>query len=232
MADAAEKKRNKKSRKERLAEQRAFERDLGLNKGTGVRYDKVADRHLDDVRFERELAFKKSMQPGGKAEVGEEMQAAAPAQSSATYDAFMRMATGRQERTIADKINDSNRPTWDEYKKKNEELLDMDGVQHRKMMEYRKTLDEARERELARGTNHSSKRKTAAISSSDEDDSDSQRDKKRKKEKKKHKKKDKKKKHKKHKKSKKSSESDGEGGDSGEPVRLSAFFAGSDDESS
>ena len=80
----------------------------------------------------------------------------------------MRMAAGKEGRTIADKINDSNRPTWDEYKKKNEDALDMDGVQLRKMAAYRKTLDEAREAALAKGLNHGQKRKSnAAISDSD-----------------------------------------------------------------
>jgi hypothetical protein len=35
---------------------------------------------------------------------------------SATFDAFLRMETGQPERSIADKINDPNRPTWEAYK--------------------------------------------------------------------------------------------------------------------
>ena len=66
MAEPSGKK--KKSRKEKLAEQRDFDRKLGLNKGVGgVDLSKVADRHMDDKRFERELAFKQSMEPGGVA---------------------------------------------------------------------------------------------------------------------------------------------------------------------
>ena len=66
MAEPSGKK--KKSRKEKLAEQRDFDRKLGLNKGVGgVDLSKGADRHMDDKRFERELAFKQSMEPGGVA---------------------------------------------------------------------------------------------------------------------------------------------------------------------
>ena len=51
MADDGGKKK-KKTRKEKLAEQREFDRSLGLTKGTGVQYDKVADRHMDGQSFE------------------------------------------------------------------------------------------------------------------------------------------------------------------------------------
>ena len=47
MADDGEGKKRKKTRKEKLAEQREFDRSLGLSKGIGVKYDKVADRHMD-----------------------------------------------------------------------------------------------------------------------------------------------------------------------------------------
>lgn len=36
---------------------------------------------------------------------------------SATYDAFMRMQTGQETRTIADKINDPNRVSWEQFRK-------------------------------------------------------------------------------------------------------------------
>jgi hypothetical protein len=42
----------KKSRKERLHEQREFEKSLGLNKGIGgVQYDKVAERYAQGIKF-------------------------------------------------------------------------------------------------------------------------------------------------------------------------------------
>jgi hypothetical protein len=42
---------------------------------------------------------------------------------SATYDAFIRLHTGQGERSIADKINDPNRMTWDQFKKVRTALL-------------------------------------------------------------------------------------------------------------
>lgn len=157
----------------RNAELREFERSLGLNKGIGgVKYDQVADRHMDDERYEREVVevfvvchsdsayvlstcfslpsknckpkertrqlhrhrevhfhyfanlayiYILRMHPFGAFFVADliwPMEGGAA--SSATFDAFIRMAAGKEGRTLAEKMNDSNRPTWDEYKKKNE----------------------------------------------------------------------------------------------------------------
>jgi outer membrane biosynthesis protein TonB len=216
MADASQKK-VKKSRKEKMAEQREFDRSLGLNKGIGgFKVDQVADRHLDDDRYERELAFKAQQGGDAKAAAQAVSGSGGGGQTSATFDAFMRMATGQEGRTIADKIGDSNRPTWDEYKKKNEDLLDMDGAALKKMAAYRKQLDEEREANLSRGKQQQEKdgkkrKGNAAISSSESeggsdgsesDDSESDSDHKKKKHKK-EKKKEKSKKSKKEKKRKK-----------------------------
>mmetsp|Transcript_34943 Transcript_34943/g.54974 ORF Transcript_34943/g.54974 Transcript_34943/m.54974 type:complete len:172 (+) Transcript_34943:91-606(+) len=133
--------KKKKTRKERLRELR----DDGFAKGGTVNYSVIHDRHKDDVRFERELEFKQKLQEeSGKME-DEEGGAKAP---SATYDAFMRMATGQQERTIQEKIADSNRPTWDQYKKDHEDKLEIAGAELKKMIEYRKQLDANREKAL------------------------------------------------------------------------------------
>ena len=40
-----------------------------------------------------------------------------PKAPSATYDAFMRMQTGQETRTIAHKINDPNRVSWEQFRK-------------------------------------------------------------------------------------------------------------------
>ena len=48
--------------------------------------------------------------------------------ASSTFDAFQRMAAGLDSRTLADKMNDPNRPTWEQYKKDNEDKLDMAGT--------------------------------------------------------------------------------------------------------
>ncbi|KAJ8508988.1 hypothetical protein ON010_g18817 [Phytophthora cinnamomi] len=61
-------------------------------------------------------------------------------------DAFMRMVTGKEERTIADRISDPNRPTWEQYKKENADKLDLNDNGEKEMKEYRKKLDAAREK--------------------------------------------------------------------------------------
>mmetsp|Transcript_46848 Transcript_46848/g.60215 ORF Transcript_46848/g.60215 Transcript_46848/m.60215 type:complete len:159 (+) Transcript_46848:436-912(+) len=157
----------------------------------------------------------------------------------------MRMASGKEGRTIADKISDTNRPTWDDYKKKNEDALDMEGSQLKKMAEYRKALDEERETMLKRleeKKGGDSKRKgDAAISDSDDesdgsdesDDSDRHSKKKdRKKHKKKHKKHKKHKKEKKSKKEKKDSKKDGPGEENDRGFRYSDFFNNNSDDDS
>lgn len=58
----------------------------------------------------------------------------------------MRMITGKEERTIADRISDPNRPTWEQFKKDNAEKLDMNGTGEKEMLAYRKKLDAAREK--------------------------------------------------------------------------------------
>lgn len=71
------------------------------------------------------------------------------APQSATMDALMRMMTGKDERTIADRIKDPNRPTWEQYKKENAVKLDLIGNGENEMKEYRKKLDAVREKKLA-----------------------------------------------------------------------------------
>jgi hypothetical protein len=175
-----------------------------------VNYGEISDRQVGDRRFEREKAYKQVEQGNS-----------GPAVSS-TFDAFTRMAAGVEGRSLADKIADPNRPTWEQYKKDNEEKLDLVGNDVRKMVEYRAQLDKEREERLGRGTNHGKKSK--AISDSDDSsssDSDSSSDdgaskakRKHKKDKKKKEKKGKKHKDKKEKKSKKKRRHDDSGDDS------------------
>ena len=95
---------------------------LSAQVNAGVNYAQVADRHLDDQRFEREKAFADKMNKDiAEGKMADEESTG----QSATFDAFMRMQTGQAERTITDKINDKNRPTWDQYKKDNEDKLDL-----------------------------------------------------------------------------------------------------------
>ena len=129
---------------------------------------------------------------------------------SSQMQAVMRVLTGQEERTLAQKLADPNRPTWEQYKKDNEDKLNLEGVDQKKMEEYRQQLDAERDKFLARGTNYkgsgekkkkSKKRKrrhhhkdrdSGDSSESDSDDSsdDDKRRKKHKKRKKKHKKRD------------------------------------------
>lgn len=53
--------------------------------------------------------------------------AAAPPKMSAQMEAVVRLMAGVEERTIAQKLADSNRPTWEQYKKDNEDRLNLDG---------------------------------------------------------------------------------------------------------
>lgn len=166
---------------------------------------------------------------------------------SSQMEAVVRLMTGREERTIAEKLADSNRPTWEAYKKANEDKLNLEGMDHRKMEEYRRELDEQRDRILARGTNHTDKKKRNRNDQESSGDSDSDSRERRRKHRKRHKKKHKRKRDKSHR--DKDSDSDSEesrrkrkkklkkkkkekdGGESdGSHYRLSSFFKqGSDD---
>ena len=97
--------------------------------------------------------------------------AAAAAKPSAQMTAVMRVMAGMQERTIAEKLADSNRPTWEQYKKDNEDKLNISGLDQKKMEEYRKQLDAQREKILSRGLNHK-KDKKKKQEDDDSDDSD------------------------------------------------------------
>lgn len=111
MGDREEKK--KKSRKHR-------ERDLrddGLKRGGLVDYTAISDHQIIDKRFEREKSLAAAPSSSGSSS---QQQA-----STSTFDAFKRMAAGLEGRTLAEKIADPNRPTWEQYKKDNEDKLDM-----------------------------------------------------------------------------------------------------------
>jgi len=84
--------------------------------------------------------------------------AAVPTQSSATMQAVMRLMTGKEERTIAEKFQDANRPTWEQYKVDNSDKLNLEGADQKQMEEYRKELDAQRDAILSRGLNHKKKK--------------------------------------------------------------------------
>ena len=223
-------------------------------RGSGVNYSKVADRHVDDDRFEKHRQGGSA--PAAAATTGLASAAASgtsPAQPkvSAQMAAVMRVMAGKEERTIAEKLADSNRPTWEQYKKDNQDKLDIAGVDKKKMEAYRKELDQQREKLLTRGTNHQNekddrkakkkkkkkrRRQDDRYSSESETSSYSSesRSHKRKKHKKKHKKPSSSSKHKKKKPKKKKRDGDDGSSSSGDSYRLSNFFTsqGSDDGSS
>jgi hypothetical protein len=134
------------------------------------------------------------------------------------------VAAGLGARSIADKLNDPNRPTWDQYKKNNADALEMGTKDIKDMIKYRQELDAVRQDALAKGVNK--KKATQAIEDSDEEaEAGEGGEKKDKKDKKKKDKKDKKKKKdKKHKKDKKRKREDG-GAGSDEDDETTAKFS-------
>ena len=191
-------------------------RDDGFKKISCVNLDVVSDRIIGDKRHERERDYKLKTQEKGVAALREKQPAV-----SATFDAFTRMAAGLERRSIADTLADSNRPTWEQYKKDNEDKLQHGGMEAKKMAEYRQQLDRERELKLSRGSNHQSK--DIGISDSDEGeddgDGDGEKKKKRKEKKSKKHKKEKKGKHKKDKKRKR--DSDGSSSDDSDEEGMS-----------
>ena len=141
--------------------------------------------------------------------------AAGQPRMSAQMEAVVRLMAGVEERTIAQKLADSNRPTWEQYKKDNSDKLNLEGVDQKQMEAYRQELDKERDSRLARGTNHGSsskrkkkkKRRDDDSSDSSDSNSDSSEDRHRKR-------KHKKKKHKKSRKHKRRDDDSSEDGDS------------------
>lgn len=100
-----------------------------------VNYSKVADRQ--DDRTAATATAVPSAQP------------AATTAALPQMDAVTRMLTGRPERTIAEKLADANRPTWEQYKKDNHDKLNLDGLDQKQMEEYRRQLDADRDPRMA-----------------------------------------------------------------------------------
>ena len=131
--------------------------DDGFKIISSVDYTLISDKVIEGARYEREKSYKKT-------------DTVLPASnSSATFDAFKRLTTGQESKTVAEKLTDVNRPTWEQYKKANEDKLDLVGVDQRKMIQYRKELDLNREKLMS----GNSKSKTNAIAESDDSDSSS-----------------------------------------------------------
>jgi len=136
-------------------------------KGAFVNFESVSDRPIIDKRFQREQNHREEKLISSSSSSSSSTK---PQASTSTFDAFKRMAAGLDARTLADKMADPNRPTWEQYKKDNEDKLDMVGGETRKMVEYRAELDRERENKLKYGAGLS--KQSHAISDSDNDDSD------------------------------------------------------------
>lgn len=149
---------DKKSKRRRRDRDRADDDDAGITRGSGIDYSKVADRHVDDNRYEfqkqaRSTPSTATADAGPTAAAGTSAAAAKPKVSSQMV-AVMRLMAGMEERTISEKLADSNRPTWEQYKKDNADKLDIVGLDQKKMDAYRKELDDQRDTLLSRGSNH------------------------------------------------------------------------------
>mmetsp|Transcript_24761 Transcript_24761/g.41883 ORF Transcript_24761/g.41883 Transcript_24761/m.41883 type:complete len:227 (+) Transcript_24761:100-780(+) len=155
----------KKSKKDRGSESR----DDGFKKKTGgVNYDAISDKRVDDKRHEREKAYKEQLTANSAKST--ESASGGAGSTSSTFDAFQRMAAGKEGRTLAEKIADPNRPTWEQYKKDNEDKLDNIGAEVRKMAEYRAQLDREREQLLAQNAQNARKRRMQYSDSEDEEE--------------------------------------------------------------
>lgn len=117
-----------------------IENNMNVRKSSLVDYSKVSSR--PDVRQPSNI-------PPPSSTTSNIPSTAAPPVVSAQMDAVMRLMTGREERTIAEKLADSNRPTWEQYKKDNHDKLNLDTLDQKQMDEYRKQLDDERDRRMA-----------------------------------------------------------------------------------
>jgi len=154
-----------------------------------VDYSKITNRPVRDARFEHPsrvsgVVAGPAVAPTAAAAMplplsSSSAAAAMPARMSAQMDAVVRLMTGHGERTIAEKLADSNRPTWEQYKKENQSKLNLDEGQENEMENYRRQLDEQRERLLARGgttmNKPKKKKKRKRKGSSDDDNGDDNR---------------------------------------------------------
>lgn len=114
-----------------------------------VDYSRIANRPVAD----RSTAAASTSQPSHPVDGN------SSSRMSSNMQAVMRLMTGKEERTIAEKMADANRPSWEQYKKDNKDMLNLDGLDQQKMEEYRRELDAERDKILSRGLNHGAKKR-------------------------------------------------------------------------
>lgn len=83
-----------------------------MSAGTDLTIVQSAPR--GDKRFERYANNPNSTTTNTSSTIGSAGGVQAPV--SSTFDAFTRMAAGLEGRTIMDKMNDPNRPTWEQVR--------------------------------------------------------------------------------------------------------------------
>lgn len=91
----------------------SYDKD-GFKVSAGANLSLVQDRPRGDKRFERYANNPNSTTTSTCGPVGAAGGSQAPV--SSTFDAFQRMAAGLEGRTVSDKINDPNRPTWEQVR--------------------------------------------------------------------------------------------------------------------
>mmetsp|Transcript_18957 Transcript_18957/g.43204 ORF Transcript_18957/g.43204 Transcript_18957/m.43204 type:complete len:225 (-) Transcript_18957:340-1014(-) len=154
---------------------REYDADGEATKISLVKYDQILDKPAEDKRYERERTATQqppsAMGTGAPSPpaVGNGSQDLPASAMSSSMDAVMRLMTGREDRTLAQKLADSNRPTWEQYKKDNEDKLNLEGADAKKMAEYREELDKERDKLLSKGRGR--RRDWSGDDDSDDDDS-------------------------------------------------------------
>lgn len=130
----------------------------------GVNFEAISNKAVIDKRYAREASVK----------VDQGLSSSSSSQPvSSTFDAFKRLAAGLDGKSLADKMNDPNRPTWEQYKKDNEDKLDMVGGDAKKMAEYRIQLDMDRAARLACGNSNINKNVNISDEEEEEEDDNS-----------------------------------------------------------
>ena len=117
-----------------------------MSSGAGVKYDQLSKGVIVDNRYQKfqnssSSSLSVTQNPNNMNNT---------VNNNSTVDALHRLAAGLDQKSLADKFNDPNRPTWEQYKKDNESRLNaLDPIEMKEMAEYRHLLDMEREHKLA-----------------------------------------------------------------------------------
>ena len=128
-----------------------------MSSGAGVKYDQLSKGVIVDNRYEKfqNSNLSSSIISQGANNITKttnitNSSSNNSSSSSSTIETLQRMAAGLDQKSLSDKFNDPNRPTWEQYKKDNETRLNaLDPIEMKEMAEYRRLLDMEREQKLA-----------------------------------------------------------------------------------